>query len=381
MSLIKKPAEIKTRRSIIGMIYGVPGIGKSTVGLSAPNPLFFDFDDGIGRVNSKFWQDSVQPKSWQDARDVLDSPESKDYKTYVFDTVGSVLDAMSVTVGMKATYNKQADGSLTLKGFGARKQLFKDFLFEMKRAGKNVIFIAHEDSEKIGDDTQLIPEAGGSSGKDIIKMMDLVGYMQADGNKRVISFSPSTKFKAKNSCELPPVISVPVVTGQDNNFLTDIFEKINIAGDERIEMTKSHLELIQTINKEMESVKDAKTANEFIEYIKTIDHIWDSKLQASKLFSKNCKELKLVYSKEESKYLEPVQSAIEKVKETFSKVKKTMTENWLKKVKADFEKSNPTGDDMDQYNMELGIFRENQEALKQQQTELEENASGIEGKK
>ena len=51
MTLIRKPAELKVQPKIKMLVYGQAGIGKSTIALSAPAPLLFDFDNGINRVN------------------------------------------------------------------------------------------------------------------------------------------------------------------------------------------------------------------------------------------------------------------------------------------------------------------------------------------
>ena len=66
--------------------------------------------------------------------------------------------------------------------------------------GKSVIFVAHEREEKNGEDKQIRPEIGGSSAGDLIKELDLVGYMEAIGKDRTISFDPCEKFYGKNTC-------------------------------------------------------------------------------------------------------------------------------------------------------------------------------------
>ena len=54
MSLFKKPNELETNSTIKMLIYGQPGMGKSTLALSAPDPVMFDFDGGVNRVNKDF---------------------------------------------------------------------------------------------------------------------------------------------------------------------------------------------------------------------------------------------------------------------------------------------------------------------------------------
>ena len=93
MSKIKKKNEIELPKVILGCIVGVPGIGKTTLALSAPSPLLLDTDNGIHRVQSEYRADCVQVKSYQDILDVLEEDLS-DYKTIVIDTLGELVNFM-----------------------------------------------------------------------------------------------------------------------------------------------------------------------------------------------------------------------------------------------------------------------------------------------
>ncbi len=67
MSLIKKCNELVILTTVKMMIYGQAGMGKSTVALSAPNPLLLDFDNGVKRMNMAHLEniDTVQVTSWR----------------------------------------------------------------------------------------------------------------------------------------------------------------------------------------------------------------------------------------------------------------------------------------------------------------------------
>ena len=54
MSLFKQPSELEVSTTIKALIYGQPGLGKSTLGLSTPSPVLLDFDGGVKRVNGAF---------------------------------------------------------------------------------------------------------------------------------------------------------------------------------------------------------------------------------------------------------------------------------------------------------------------------------------
>ena len=47
MGLIKKPNELSVKQTLSALIYGQPGMGKTTLALSAPLPLLLDFDGGF----------------------------------------------------------------------------------------------------------------------------------------------------------------------------------------------------------------------------------------------------------------------------------------------------------------------------------------------
>ena len=52
--MIRDPKKIQEGEKKIRMlIAGYPGIGKSTLALSAPNPLHIDVDFGIARISSR----------------------------------------------------------------------------------------------------------------------------------------------------------------------------------------------------------------------------------------------------------------------------------------------------------------------------------------
>ena len=88
MGLIKKKDEIELPSIIVGCIYGVAGIGKSTLALSAPKPLLLDTDNGIHRVQSEYRCDCVQVRRYNDILQVLFEEDLSEYQSIVIDTLG-----------------------------------------------------------------------------------------------------------------------------------------------------------------------------------------------------------------------------------------------------------------------------------------------------
>lgn len=303
MGLIKKPSELIVQTTIKTLIYGQPGLGKSTMSLSAPSPILFDFDNGIHRVNPVHQTDTVQIESWQNMIDVLANEDLSAYKTIVIDTAGKMLDYLGQYLIGKNPKLGKSNGALSLQGYGERKAEFNNFLKRVSIMGKHLVFVAHDKEEKKGDDTILRPEIGGRSGNDLIKELDLVGYMEAIGKKRTISFNPCERFYAKNTCQLPEVMEVPEVTNSANTFLTGIFDSYQKSLESRKEVAAQYAELMELVNGKIESVVDAETANDVLSWASEFkDWVWDSKHFASLKLNNKATELGLKFSKATKQY-------------------------------------------------------------------------------
>lgn len=308
MSLIRKPADLIVQTSIKVLIYGQPGISKTTVALSSPSPILFDFDNGVHRVNPAHQTDTVQIDSWQNMIDVLNEDLSS-YKTIIIDTAGKMLDYLSAFLIKNNPKLGKTNGALSLQGYGERKAEFNNFLKRVAILGKHIVFVAHDKEEKKGEDTIMRPEIGGSSGNDLIKELDLVGYMEAIGKKRTISFNPTERFYAKNTCNLPELIEIPTIINEQgvatapNVLLTNIFKTYQDNLESRKEMASDYSDLINVINGKIEEVKDAETANEVATWANGYTSwIWDSKFFASQKLHSKATELGLTFSKENKAY-------------------------------------------------------------------------------
>lgn len=310
MSMFKKPSELAYNSTIKALVYGQPGLGKSTLALSTPNPVLFDFDGGIQRVNGAFQCPTLQVQNWTEVLQALQELEKEpnDFKTIVIDTAGKMLDYMSTYIIQQDNRLGKRDGSLTLQGFGARKIMFINFLKRVSMMGKHVIFVAHECEKMDGDIRIVRPEIGGSSAGDLIKELDLVGYMQAIGNKRTISWTPQEKFYAKNTCNLPPMQEIPVIIDAQgkiighNDFMSNIFENYDNYLKQESNTRKEYDELISEIEGEVACISDAEQANSYVLSMKDKKQIWDSNAHAKSLITDRCKELGLKFNKTTKKY-------------------------------------------------------------------------------
>lgn len=307
MSLFKNPSELECTQVIKVLVYGQPGCYKTSTALSAPSPVLLDFDGGIHRVNGAFQCPTLQVHSWDEVTEALQEDLS-DFKTIVIDTVGKMLDYMSAYIIKTDPTKAMRDGSLSLKGYGVRKQMFINFISKCSLMGKNLVFVAHEKEDKDGDTRIVRPEIGGSSASDLMKELDLVGYMQKVGSETTVFWTPQEKFYAKNTCNLAPAMKIPTIidnsgrlTGQ-NDFLTRVFASYNAYLVSQREVTKSYEALLGVIEENVSLIDSADTANEVMGKILSLEHIWDSKTKASRMLNDKCGSLGLKYNKVAGKY-------------------------------------------------------------------------------
>ena len=278
MSLIKKPNELtQTKIKLKGLVYGQPGVGKTSLALSAPKPLLIDFDNGLRRVSKQYQTDSVQIESYQDLLDILTKEDISGYETIVIDTLGKTIDRMGDWLAISNPKVKQSDGQLSQKGWGGIKGEFQRLLKLLEGKNKSVIFVSHEREEKVDDKVYKRIDVAGSAGKDVIKELDFVGYMSIQGGKRTIDLSPNDSFYTKNSLGINSFLEYKQLAGV-NNFLSEaIFDayKEKLKKDE--ELTKDYDSLIEELKTKVSNIKDLEQLNSYYSAIyNKHDKIWSS---------------------------------------------------------------------------------------------------------
>lgn len=318
MGIFKKASELTEKKTISILVYGQPGAGKSTIAVSAPGPVaVFDFDGGIQRVNASHLAETeiLVVKDWNEVGQALSSEEIAVFKTIVIDTAGKMLSFMDKFI-IAGSRDRNLTRSLTLNEYGVRKAMFNNFVQQVLTMGKNLVFIAHDREEKDGEIKKIRPEIGGSSAGDLIKELDLVGYLEIIGNDRVISFTPNERYYAKNACNLPPKLKVPVILDEKGNmakndkgnvirntFLTDIIRMYTMSQSERNAQLAQYDTLKEVIDERVATIKDADTANAMREDLGKLEVIFDSELYWKQMLHEKCTALGLKFDKLSNKYV------------------------------------------------------------------------------
>jgi hypothetical protein len=281
------------------LLYGEPGIGKTSLSFTAAHPLLFDFDSGLARAG--FRLDAVKIDKWPDVNAVFKSPEFSEMqpKTIIPDTVGAMLDNFIADyVKSLDPINCRRGGELSLQGYGAMKNIFKQFTDTTKAMKISTIFIAHSTEQREGDTIKYIPRVTGGSYNILRQSMDLIGYIESYQNKRVIRFNPTDRNIGKD-CANIGVVEIPdLIKPEYKTFLADLIQKTI---DKMNALSENQREFLKLLDDYREDIKALATAEEANVQIQVLSQVTDKLMQKQmfeilreKAVSANCKYNKTI---------------------------------------------------------------------------------------
>jgi len=320
--MIKKPFEIgEVKKKSRMLIAGFPGIGKTTVALSAPKPLLIDVDKGIDRVRVNERKDFSQPLNYEELLQDLNSDLSE-YETLVLDTGGKLLDLMKPYVIKQDSKNGQKDGqTLSIKGYGAVGKEFARLTdYIAYTLNKHVIIIFHAKEDKDGEATKLRILVEGSTKDNVWQPMDLGGFIEMYNGKRTIGFDNCERYYAKGTHGIKGIREIPDLENPNNknDFLTKLFEEMdnNTINEAKFyeEDKKEYEKVMNEIKTQIDSMTEDNVM-EILAVIKNTKHYLTSQKELQHIFKQKCEELGLVWSSSDKKYLKKEITATEAANE------------------------------------------------------------------
>lgn len=321
--MIVKPENMTfADKKIRMLIAGFPGIGKTTLALSAPKPLYIDVDLSAERINREVLnmaEGVTQPRDYEELRKDLGIGASdlelqavkgnlQDFETIVIDTGGKLLTIMGQYGRKIEPKYGQRDGSLSLKGYGWLGKEFQRFLDHcIYELDKHIVIIFHTVEDKDGDDTKLRIKAEGSSKNSVWEVMDLGGFMEMRGNQRTIGFSNCERYYAKGTRGIHGVRVIPELgPNVKNDFLTKLFDEYNAVSEAEAKKAaeeKARYDMAMTNARQIiMALTDADSVNAAAAGFKAIEHALTSKRESTNLWNAKTNELGLVYDKVLGKY-------------------------------------------------------------------------------
>ena len=147
-------AKGKTARPWRMMLYGVPGVGKSTLAAKAPNPFFLDLERGLDQIDVVKNKNPIanlnEYKNWCE---MLMAQEK--VKTVVTDTLDH-LEKLVFDWVCSVNNQKSIESWGYGKGYVLAREEWNGILQLWDRlvdSGKNVLVVAHEEVKKFEDPT------------------------------------------------------------------------------------------------------------------------------------------------------------------------------------------------------------------------------------
>lgn len=307
--MIRNPNDIKASEKRIRMlIAGYPGIGKSTLALSAPNPLHIDVDFGIDRIEPQYRKPYIQPRNYEEILEDLTPINVADFDTLVFDTGGKLISLMSLWAIKKDPKYGQRDGSLSLKGYGfVGKEFVRLMDYCFYELQKNIVIIFHAVEEKDGDSTRLRIKVEGQTKNNVWEPMDLGGFVEIYGKDRTIGFSNCERYFAKGTRGITGIHKIPELTPTSpNDFLARLFEQYNARNAQEIAANAEAQEAYNAAMAEgiriLATVTDADSANAAMPQFKAIPHALTSERELNVQWNNKVKELGLAFDPVLKKY-------------------------------------------------------------------------------
>jgi hypothetical protein len=288
-----------------GLIYGQPGIGKSTIALSAPKPFFIDTENGLKRVNPEYsaMAGKAVVETYDDILDILNSDKLDKYDTIIIDTAGRLVDKINNWLYKTNQKQKKGDGSPSMQGWGAIKVAFSNFIKLVESKNKSVIFVAHEKEDKIDERLFKRPDIAGSSGKELVKDLDFIGYMSKIGNKATIDFNPSESYYAKNSIGTDDFLEFSKIKGLNNFLAKEVFEKAKNQKLNDSELGAKFALLIAEIEGDINDIKTIEQANKYYkEVYNKHQKIWSSDIVERNLLAERMEDLDFEFDKKDGEF-------------------------------------------------------------------------------
>lgn len=287
------------------ILYGLPGVGKTTLAASAPKPIVIDCDRGMKRVNPEYRCDIISTSNYIELLEDVKGL-GNDYETVIIDTGGALIEMMKEWAMETEPSARKKNGGFSLQGYGFIKPEFLRLSAELRKK-YNTIFIFHAAKEKQEEEFfyDLIVE--GATKTLVWQPADLGAYFFIQNEKRYLGFTPTANYSAKSAYGISGLVEVPELSnGEPNRFLTKLFERVreNIKTEsEAVAPKRTAYEAAMKDGRDLiAAIGSAADVPKCLEAISYMTHALTSEKEIKALLKERLKELGIVYNKETKTY-------------------------------------------------------------------------------
>ena len=305
MAIVKPENMDFSDKNIIMIISGTPGVGKTTLSLSAPGVLLIDADNGMCRVNVAHRKDASICKTFKEVKADVAAAKGM-YKTIVIDTGGALIEMIKQHIldhPEEYPGGAKKSGGISQQGFGMVKQLFLEFSAALHR-DFNVVYLFHEQKSKDDDVTVYDIICEGSAKTLVYQPADLAAHLFIQNGKRILGFTPTEQYFAKSAYGIKGLVQIPELgEGEPNEFLTKLFAQIreNLKKEtaELGPQQEKYDKIMADMAPMIQDVNTPEDVNTVLGVINKIEHALTSKKELQAMVKARCKELNIVWDAKE----------------------------------------------------------------------------------
>lgn len=308
---IIEETETLTVESIFSVIYGLPGVGKTSTSFTMPgNILHIDADKGLKRAVQKQRPKSVQVTeygaffSWVMSREFEEYISIHAIKSVVIDTVGTLLDDLIAPWLIRNDpKNGNNTGGLSLPGWGSLKNNFNALKSRLTSLGLHTCCVCHAKEEGEGNSKRFELAVSGGSTEVIYRTADLIGFMTVQGDRRILNFSPTNSNVGKNVGNLPTYTVPASESDAYDNFMAGILEQVT--GNMKAQSAKQ-LEYNERLDEWRELLNSRETPADFDAFMKQATELPEGLLKATvkKLLALKLDEKGYKYDKDLKRFVD-----------------------------------------------------------------------------
>ena len=232
--------------NMTAVIYGPPGVGKTTLAFTADRPALLDFDAGAHRAGNRSGKKVLSKPSFQSVESITPA-DVEGIGTLVIDTLGPLVDSIM----REALGNSRQP---TIQHWGKVRQRFLSWVRRLKTLPADVLFLAHTDERVQGELVVERLQASGSSKQVVYQIADLMGRMMVDERgKRWLDFNPHGQAFAKDA----GIGRMPVDDPTTNpRAMAAVIERAKASMNAQSETTSEETERLSQVAEELAIMRD-----------------------------------------------------------------------------------------------------------------------------
>ena len=305
MAIIKPENMDFSDKNIIMIVSGMPGVGKTTLALSAPDVVLIDADEGLARVKPEHRRDASICKTYEDLLADIKAIEGR-YNTVVIDTGGALIEMLKDWAVRSEPTASRKNGGFSQQGYGFVKTEFLRLSAELRKKF-NVIFLFHAVKDKLDESVFYDIVCEGSAKTMVWQPADLGAYLHIVNGERFLGFTPTANYNAKASYGIKGLVKVPeLAPGEPNDFLTKLFAQVkaNLQAESEAfapqkDAYEAAMQRAREIVAKVNAVEDIVTAGA---EIKDLPHALTSQKEATALLKARIAELGFRWDKDAKAY-------------------------------------------------------------------------------